>query len=94
LGGSDGTDAKTLDISHLPDHVHTMKDENGSQYYGMKIGAGDPIDDQVIKMPIDSGTGGTHGLTHSGPVKSESIGQELNLMNPYLALNYIIYTGK
>ena len=38
--------------------------------------------------------GGTQGIASSGGIKTDAtLGTPLNVMNPFLAVNYIIYTG-
>jgi hypothetical protein len=71
-----------------------MEAPSGTQYYGLRVGSGEPVDAEAITFQIDPGTGGTQAYPASGGVKTESsVGQDLNIMNPYLAVNYIIYTG-
>ena len=48
----------------------------------------------AITLPIEPGLGGTQGIASSGGIKTEAtLGAPLNVMNPFLAVNYIIYTG-
>ena len=93
LGGAAGANSKTIQTSNLPEHTHSLEDITGSQYYAVKVGAGEPVDDEVLQLPFESGAGGSHGLTTSGKVKADVVGQPVDIMNPYLALSYIIYTG-
>lgn len=95
LGGNAGSESKALATENLPDHEHDMEAPSGTQYYGLRVGSGEPVDEEAITFTIDPGTGGTQAYPASGGVKTETtIGQELNIMNPYLSVNYIIYTGQ
>jgi microcystin-dependent protein len=103
VGLSSGTEEKILSASNLPDHTHDMKGSAGSQYYAMRnvafsggfpipdadavphTGLGPSVDDTGQYLPNSGGVdtlGGT--ITLSTPV---------NVMNPYLTINYIIFTG-
>lgn len=80
----------TLDTRNLPDHKHNLN-SGFAQYYAAGLpGAGaDPAADP--NLGDASGTGS--GLRNSGNVISSQIGQPFNVMNPYLTINYIIFTG-
>jgi len=94
IGGNAGTENKNIDVTNLPEHEHDLEGESGTQYYGIRQGAGEPVDDDAVTLQIEPGLGGTQGLASSGGVKTNSdLGDALNVMNPYLAVNYIIYTG-
>ena len=95
IGGNAGTEATTIVTDNLPEHEHDLEGESGTQFYGVRVGAGEPVDDNAITLPIEPGLGGTQGIASSGGIKTESaLGTPLNVMNPYLAVNYIIYTGQ
>jgi hypothetical protein len=92
VGLGSGFNQVTISISNLPDHQHNLQSQSGTQYFaggipgansdsGTRAGLGAPL----------STTG--YGLPNSGSVISSAIGQPLNVMNPYLTMNYIIYTG-
>lgn len=94
VGGNAGSDSRVLDIENIPEHEHNLQGESGTQYYSVRAAAGEPNDDDAITMQIEPGTGGTQGLSSSGKVKtSTGVNAPFNTMNPYLAVNYIIYTG-
>ena len=74
-----------------------MEGESGTQYYGIRVGAGEPADaaNGAVTLAIEPGLGGTQGLALSGGIAtSTTLGQPIDVMNPYLAVNYIIYTGQ
>lgn len=97
IGGEGGSESSTLDITNLPDHKHDMQSPNNTQF-------------AAVINPSTTVTGGQSGvlygqnvppftstgvlLTDSGGVSSTSLGQPMNVMNPYLTINYIIFTGR
>jgi len=96
IGGFNGTFETTLAKANLPDHKHSLKGSAGNQYYAVRPVAGTPAD-----AGTTSGVGGqapqqAQYLTDSGfviPDQNTTLGTPLNIMNPYLTVNYIIYTG-
>lgn len=95
VGNSSGEESKTVGIKNLPEHEHDLEGDSGTQYYGIRVGAGDTLDAAAITLPIEPGLGGTQGLASSGGVKTAAtLGTPLDVMNPYLVVNYIIYTGQ
>jgi microcystin-dependent protein len=94
IGNSLGSENISIGIENLPEHEHDFAAPSGAQYYGIRVGAGTPIDSEAITLPVEPGGGGTQGFPSSGGIKTTSaLGQSLDVMNPYLAVNYIIYTG-
>lgn len=94
VGNVEGSEFKNIDTENLPEHEHDMEGASGTQYYGIRVGSGAVNDDNAINLPIESGLGGTQGFPSSGGVLTEgSLGAPLDVMNPYLTVNYIIYTG-
>ena len=95
IGGNSGAETTSVATNNLPEHEHDLEGASGTQYYGIRVGAGEPVDDNAITLPIEPGLGGTQGIASSGGIKTDStLGDPLNVMNPYLAVNYIIYTGQ
>ena len=95
IGGNAGTETKTISTDNLPEHEHDLEGESGTQFYGIRVGAGEPVDDNAIKLPIETGLGGTQGIASSGGIRTDAtLGTPLDVMNPFLAVNYIIYTGQ
>jgi hypothetical protein len=78
-----------------------MKDPSGRQFYAYReeIAPGtnpDGVSDANVQTGPDLLT---ERLSNSGGVDTLSagvstLGENLNVMNPYLTINYIIYTGK
>ena len=94
IGGNAGAEAASIATDNLPEHEHDLEGASGTQFYGIRVGAGEPVDDNAITLPIEPGLGGTQGIASSGGIKTETtLGTPLDVMNPFLAVNYIIYTG-
>jgi len=95
VGNSSGEESKTIGIENLPEHEHDLEGPSGTQYYGIRVGAGAPLDEAAITLPVEPGGGGTQGFASSGGVlTTATLGTPLDVMNPYLVVNYIIYTGQ
>ena len=94
LGTGSGTQQVTIATKNLPDHKHNLS-SSAAQYYapGLPTGVPDPAAIPSYGLPNFS-TGS--GLPNSGgviPDQNTTLGNALNVMNPYATLNYIIYTG-
>ena len=95
IGGNAGTETKSISTDNLPEHEHDLEGASGTQFYGIRVGAGEPVDDNAITLPIETGLGGTQGIASSGGIKTDaSLGTPIDVMNPFLSVNYIIYTGQ
>jgi len=95
IGGNAGTEEQPINTNNLPEHEHDMEGDSGTQYYAMRVGSGGVLDDDAVPLTIEPGAGGTQGFASSGGIKTTgSLGDPLGIMPPYLALNYIIYTGE
>lgn len=100
VGYNDGSETATLVYNNIPDHKHNLKSDSSDtsqQYYAVGLpSAGYDNSNGVTPgrgMP-NSSTG--NALSNSGGVLTPpgtSIGQPFSVMNPYLTLNYIIFTG-
>jgi microcystin-dependent protein len=98
LGAGTGSEDVTLGVTNLPDHVHNLRGRRsdgslGAQYYAYRNATGTPVD---LDVRLDFGATAAntaHYLPNSGGVDSAILGEAINTMNPYLTLNYIIYTG-
>jgi len=102
VGLSNGNEEKDIAVTNLPDHKHDLKGTDtsggkGNQYYAIR-NSPDPITDVDVvphtgNGPDAAGTG--QYLTNSGGVQtSGSLGIPVYIMNPYLTINYIIFTGR
>lgn len=94
LGNVGGSATRTLSVNQLPQHTHDMQGSAGNQYYGLRF-TGDPLSDSgAIQTNIHNTSNNVHLLPNSGNVNSGSIGQPVDVLNPYQTINYIIFTGK
>ena len=94
LGSGSGTATKTLTVNNLPEHKHTLKGTTGGQYGA--IGASTLTDANTELVDgLGGAVNGAKILKNSGGIEvvSGSLGTAVNVMNPYLTINYIIYTG-
>lgn len=91
IGASSGSEAVTLAVNNLPDHNHNLSSAT-AQYYAVGV-SGVSDSSAIPNRGLPSGLVDGYGLPNSGSVISGTLGQPLNTMNPYLTINYIIYTG-
>jgi len=94
IGSGSGSSTKTLTVNNLPEHKHTLKGTTGGQYGAI----GDSTFTDANTELTDGLGGAANGarlLKNSGGVEvvSGSLGTAVNIMNPYLTITYIIYTG-
>ena len=95
VGNVSGGRQMTLDLTQLPEHLHDMKDSLGNQYYALRNTSGTPPEPEVVSQPIHFTSTSTHLLQNSGGIKTAgSLGQPVDIMNPYQTINYIIFTGR
>ena len=92
LAGYSGTETKTLISDNLPDHQHDMKSTNNDQFYGIRNITATPSDPAVIVYDGPTGSNTAQAMPNSGGVDG-TVGQSFSVMNPYLTINYIIFTG-
>lgn len=92
VGGIGGSESNVISVKNLPDHVHDLRTASG-QYYavGLQGQVPDPNATPGYGLPATN-TG--QGIANSGSVISETHAEQLNVMNPFLTINYIIYTGE
>jgi len=94
IGNSAGSENVTIAVDNLPEHEHDMRGSDNAQYYAVRDNAGVPDDPQAIQFDAPQGTLAGQALPSSGGVKTTGVlGTPIDTMNPYLAVNYIIYTG-
>jgi microcystin-dependent protein len=92
-GQVSGAEQIKLDITQLPQHQHTLIGDTGSQYYATNPQQNYPNDTGSIRTnTIGSNPG--QALPNTGNINTlNDIGQSIGIMNPYLTINYIIYSG-
>ena len=99
LGTGTGSESVTLSVSNLPDHKHDMRGRKadgtlGQQYYAYRNVTGGTPTDSDVRLDRGGNTANyAHLLPNSGGVDSTPLGRAVGIMNPYLTINYIIYTG-
>jgi microcystin-dependent protein len=94
-----GSEAVTLQKSNLPDHEHDMRGNAGNPYFAFKNSSGAPTDTDATSgiggQPENTGLG--QYLNNSGGILTDPPGtfnqSAINIMNPFMAMNFIIYTG-
>jgi microcystin-dependent protein len=100
LGTGVGSESASLTTANLPEHKHTLKGtvngNVGNQYYALRNVTGSPPDSNAISGFGATAPGQGQYLTDSGGVDvplGTTLATPFNVMNPYLTINYIIYTG-
>ena len=92
IGEGNGIEELSIQLNNLPEHKHTLQSGSGAQYFagGSPTGAADG--GTIAGYGISAGATG-YGLPNSGGVSSSRLGDAVSIMNPYITLNYIIFTG-
>jgi microcystin-dependent protein len=94
IGNNLGSETTTISTENLPEHEHDLRGDSGDQYYVIRDIQGAPQDTDAIQYDAPTGTQAGQALPSSGGVKTTTeLGRPINVMNPYLAVNYIIYHG-
>lgn len=94
VGNNLGSETTTIGLENLPEHEHDMRGDSGAQYYAIRDNAGVPADATAIQFDAPTGTLAGQALPSSGGIKTTTaLGEPIDIMNPYLAVNYIIYAG-
>jgi len=97
LGGEGGAESKTLSLSNLPEHTHDLQSPNNTQFSAVINPSTSVSGSQsgvVYNQAVPPFTSTGAALVNSGGVSSASTGQSFDVLNPYLTINYIIFTGK
>jgi microcystin-dependent protein len=95
LGTGSGTAEKSLTLSNIPDHEHDLRANAGTQFFAFRNSSTVIPDTNYItgQGPTASGTG-QYLPTSGGIDTAGSLGVAFSIMNPYMTVNYIIYTGR
>ncbi len=95
MGSQDGQEKTNIQVTNLPDHKHDLRGDALTQFYAINDLAAPTTDTGAFRGDGPTATNGGQYLPNSGGIESDSaVGQPLNLMNPHLIINYIIYTGR
>ena len=95
LGAKNGAEDVSIQVANLPEHKHDLRGDSGDQYYVVRDVSGTPSDNNAIVYDAPNATGAGQALPDSGGIlTNDSLGTAMNVMNPYMTLNYIIYAGQ
>lgn len=87
-----GDQSKTITESNLPDHTHGLESQNGEQFYAFTEAVADDAPQEVSSGGgIDNATG--FKLDNTGGLSTVT-NDPMDVTNPYLTTNYIIYVGE
>lgn len=94
-----GEEEITLNENNLPEHKHDLRGNAGNPYFAFRNAPGIPPDTDALSgtgNPPENANLGQY-LTNSGGILTNPAGQfqqsAINVMNPFMAFNYIIYAG-
>ena len=95
LGQVSGNQDVDIDITNLPEHEHDMRSETGQQFFAFRETQEPSLPSGVLEgeLEVNAVSPPSEKIPTSGGVNSTALGEALNVVNPYMALNYIIYTG-
>ena len=94
IGNVEGQQTRSVGLTNLPEHEHDLRGPSGDQYYISRDITGTPNDPQGIQYDAPTGTGAAQAYPSSGGILTNSaIGQPIDIMNPYMSMNFIIYAG-
>tara|TARA_B100001057_G_scaffold385061_2_gene391721 strand:- start:28100 stop:30121 length:2022 start_codon:yes stop_codon:yes gene_type:complete len=96
LGGVGGAENKTITPENLPEHEHDLRASSGEQFFATReINTGDTVPTGSERSTFDVASAqNSQRLLTSGGVLDGGDGNPLDVMNPYIAMKYIIYTGR
>jgi microcystin-dependent protein len=95
VGQVGGSDKVSVAVENLPEHEHDLKGDSGDQYYAIRDVAGTPNDIEAITYDAPTGLGNGQAYPNSGGlIAPDGSGEPLDVMNPTVTVNYIIYTGR
>ena len=96
MGTHAGSETQEVGLGNLPEHEHDLRGDSGDQYYAYRKVPGSPNDaEAIVYGALDGATGGQAYPTSGGVLTTQQVplGQPVDIMNPYMAVNYIIYAG-
>lgn len=95
IGSVEGQQNRSLAVTNLPEHEHDLRGPSGDQYYTIRDISGVPNDPQGIQYDAPTGTGQAQAYATSGGVlTNNALGTAVDIMNPYMTVNYIMYAGE
>ena len=96
LGGIGGSETKSITTQNLPEHEHDLRSPTGEQFFAVReINTGDTLPTGVERSTFDvASQQNSQRLLTRGGVLDGGNGDPLDVMNPYIGMKYIIYTGR
>ena len=96
IGQIGGSEVESIAVDNLPEHKHDLRGDSGDQYYALRDVSGTPNDTDAVVYDAPNASGNGQALPNSGGIltNAEELGVPLNIMNPTLTINYIIWTGR
>ena len=95
LGSGSGAAEKSLALTNIPDHEHDLRANAGTQFYAFRNSSTVIPDTNFIAGLGPSAAGTGQYLPTSGGIDtSGTLGVAFSIMNPYMTVSYIIYTGR
>jgi len=95
LGSVEGQQNQSIAVTNLPEHEHDLRGPSGDQYYTLRDVTGTPNDPQGIQYDAPTGSqAGQAYPTSGGVLTNNALGTAIDIMNPYMTVNYIIYAGE
>lgn len=106
IGGTGGSEAKDIKLENIPEHEHDFQSPGGIGHYAIRDDEPAPADENsanVQTLNISTGNATTSGISSSGGVLgggptgngifrgAEQLGAALDIMPPYMTINYIIF---
>jgi microcystin-dependent protein len=90
-GNTAANGTTVLVTANLPDHTHTLNNGH-SQYFVVNTPNEAPDNTSQPNKGTTGGAGTGNAIFNTGGVNGSS-NKPINIMNPYLTINYIIFTG-
>ena len=99
VGRTGGAESRTLSASNLPEHSHNMESTTGDPFYAYRDyndgQTGNGMSITSSGTVTDGGQLSSNAGSVVGPDGTEvQTGTPLNVLNPYMSLNFIIYAGE
>ena len=95
LGNANGYEEVTLTVGNVPDHKHNLQDDYNNTFYAIRNDATAPEDPNATSDYGLTSTTQSQIIDRTGKViGATDPTTPLNVMNPYLTINYLIYSGK
>lgn len=98
VGAFGGSENKTIDVTNLPEHTHNFT-TNGQQFYAYRDFNDGQTGNGISVTDSGTTTNGGQLLDNAGDTvdaqgNATNLSQPLNVLNPFMALNFIIYAGE